>query len=579
MIANRRLLERLAVVQDDSPNVIEKIGIMIYFICTLEYKRDKIVRKTVRNTISSLNDQMHALTLAPKKKKKAQKGSSLAECIIGMNSLFSLIFQIQSETELLLYAPVICEYVLSEYSSEDIREDLIYTLSILVFNDPPEEIFIGIVYTLVYLLENGYVLKKVPEKRVKELKETEIHRILQIQEKIKGAKELFSSLGGIFQLPKQFSGHKQSIQSTEGKEVSETNDVNKFSVQSRVFLRTLKEALLKRTLGLIDREKEIEITKTVFFYERLALSKGPAEIPFDLILSSIVWSNNPHEFKQASQMYIDKQVTEVPLFVIAYLGWVLVKGTSEAKYAKNISQLARKLSVHYGNLLLKSCFFFIYYLDEIDKTNINWSVIKDILSGYIAVDNLPALSILYTEYPWALSIPEIVQEHLSTTIEEYRSFFITQLIKHQEISVIFKNHLEQEVYSLITKLLENTPNDRYLISLLSQLNHSCTKTFNEHDTQIEIPQITPLTTIEYIQQTLKQNTNDNTTSKEILEVALSTELPDELIDTLITLILDLDQTHIPNTCIYILYLSAILNRPLNTLIALSNRMITILSSN
>ncbi|KAI5172293.1 hypothetical protein NEFER03_1407 [Nematocida sp. LUAm3] len=457
----------------------EALGILVHCIASKMYLGGKKERELIRRAFESFFDLLYDT-----KEEKRKEYEHLL--IVSIKNLFLLINQLEPQGKIFFY-PLLCEYLVTDVIPEEIQK--LFLMGILedLPNNLPQERVKGILYTLDYLRGSLLVLPKFSSSFLESLESKRIECLLYMQLAFPDLKHLFEHMG----FPKEklnlakksqssLLNKKESARSIQGP----LEQTNQEETEEETFKVLLKDALKKRILGELDKEKTSEITQTVLYYQRVAIGSrlSQRKISNSLLKYCISWLPEGKELKKSFDMYLTKSLETSPAFVSIYMAYSLFYDKTEKQEV--LLPLAEILFADDPYLFLDSLLFFFSHIRSQVQKESAFLILQHFLILTKEKD-LQILAQLLKAYPW---LSEELQAFSGSSLLEPASLIGPQTINSPENAL--------KTYKSIA--IDDSISIEYIESALAKL----TKKTNPN-TKASFSQILSSTSLETIQKKIK----------------------------------------------------------------------------
>lgn len=461
-------------------NIHKILSLLAHGVVSRSCRQSIAQKEALRNAFSVLFDHIESLTLEEidSKKKTYKENEQLHMAIAGINAIFLLISQMPLENELMFFSPLICEYLIFRYSTQETKDVLTDKIVQLAMKTSNRRLENALISTLHYLSLSGYSFTPIKRSKFEGMQNAWTQKSVHLQKSYPDKSDLFYSLG---LLPLAETRNRSILQEdTKKRKRSILGKVDMDSTQKEAaFLSLLKEAISQRSLGMLEKEKEVEICKNVSYYERLTVTQNTSEkkVSVEIIQYCIAWSGDNSEFRKSFSLYLLQQNRGTPsIFVVIYCAYKIVTvNENDAEKAKELKEIAQTFYSTYNNtnntintttnnttnsnLFLESFAFFISVFCSGNIPPYIISVFSYFYSIAISTANFSFLSSVHKKYPWIIETPSLLSLYFSPTsspsISSVLSFLAKELVIYDQLEKIKLLGLEKEAVSIIKEISAN----------------------------------------------------------------------------------------------------------------------------
>ncbi|KAI5192394.1 hypothetical protein NECID01_1916 [Nematocida sp. AWRm77] len=534
------------------------LGVLVYAVCAEIQSFTKEERKQIRKLVERVQDCIgqESSVSGQGKSDRLCKNHSTAGCILGLNKLFFLLSQTLSDHTLYFFTPAACEFAISRHVFPEIKEALVHRVVELVLDEKvPEPVLEGVFETLLFLKAHGGVLPQLSRERLSKASSAQVQHLLYLQTRQPRLECLLRRIGVCIEISPSFFGqtvggmHGQKKSRGEarpghapGSELFSSEHPKSIQVQAQVqaevFLSALKEALERRQFGRLEREKEQDISKTVLFYERLALSElgRPSKLVLDTLQHCMLWRCS-EELKQIAVQCVKKKQSTLPLFCAVHLAYSLVENSAEEKASGALLGIVREY-LHLpaaGSVILDSLLFYLSHQSEASKKESGCVLAGKVVSWYLEPEKFPEFRALVQKYSWILGAHPIVRGFLDTSVhkEECRAFLAEQLLEHGQIGGVLKHGLEKEAFAQTSLSQQRSDLNPELLSLHAYLEHKQQMHYSPFSAPVQeeaCPVPGEKARLEYIERFQKKQIQRCPHLKSLLQEVLDMGITQESID-------------------------------------------------
>lgn len=526
------------------------LGVLAFSFCAEARHLSKEQRQAVRQLVAQLHDWVAAGVAASEGQKHPpwHKNSTVLGSVIGLNRLFFLLDEPVGEDALGFFAPMMCELAIARYVLPELKNSLAHKLIYLLLKEKTPELLVdGVLETLWFLQRQGYPLPQLPRTCLRGLSSAQIQRVFYLQEKRPDMVEVLRSIGlgfdqklafflprerGTDRAPRGFCAGQQSIPAAP------VELPRGAQLQAYLFLKVLKDALSKRTVERLDKEKEQEITNTALFYERLALLDHAAgKVSLEMLQHCSAWVQSG-DFKKAAQQYLEKRHSALPLFGAVYLAQALVEGESGQSSPEALLGAVQWYLPAAGEAILDSLLFYLSQQHCPAAKARSCAVVGQVISWQLAPGRFTEFERLHLKYRWVFSLPGLVQSYLVTAGHqaECRAFLVGELLKHKQLQALAALSLEEEALAQVGEYLKKFANDPDLIAMQSYLEEKCgaTRARAVPGSEDVGAQLVPgeKEVVHYIESFQKRQAQENPRLKELFQTILEMGVGKESLGTL-----------------------------------------------
>ncbi|OAG31109.1 hypothetical protein NEDG_01883 [Nematocida displodere] len=535
----------------------EAIGLLASVLCTDVGSLPVEQRRCIRMVFNNINDVITercsgALFQKETAKATGPKDFELICAIAAFNSVFTLINEARTPHRLRYYVPMICEFITADYALPETTKPLVKKLIRLLTEKLSEPQLDGVLASLECLRARGHTLPFFLPSEITEFSETAVEQFIFLQTTRPDLASLFKAL-------------HISFAALCAPALGLPNKKSALLTQPQIFLEVIKEALGKQRLKTLEKEKENEITRSVLFYERLALRQTALSpnMPIELLQHCLLWPQNTKDLQKAAMLALSGK-TPASLafpFVAVCLAYFLIDLSPEApNYSVLLSEGHKTVKLD-GFSLLDSLMFFLSRQSNETRKNEQITMLGMFLEIYIAPDTFSVLKTLHQRHKWTLQHSSLVARYIShPTHSADASMFIAGVFVDAELIAPIEEFGLQKEARIIVKALSASRNSTPFTNRLQKQLFS-TKTAPHYPLLL----INDAVILAAVRSMVKQHAGQDTLLDEITSTLLNTDVIEKRISLIRSAFVQAPPQQKPALFIVVLYFATLLSYDLETL--------------